>query len=390
MITSEFESLIIKFLSHSADQQELEALEAWIQNPENQVIFKEYVKTNYALVLGANDPDSSHIRKRLLEKLRAQQRKENKSSGFPFFLKYAAILVLALGLFYFLGQEFLNSSNTIAIVPKREAITLELDNGEVVLIPENGTSNITNAKGRIIGLQQGEQLSYDHTSVEKELHYNTLNVPFGRRFNLTLSDGTKVFLNAGSSIRYPTEFIPGKKRQVFLKGEAYFDVSHNDNPFEVWLNPLTVEVYGTQFNVSNYPEDSDAEIVLLKGSVGLTSVDNQDTQAKQDQIVLLKPGFKGAFNKADKLIRTQKVDTNLFTSWMNGDMVFRNTSFENIVKKLERQYNVTIVNNNTALAKEHFNATIATKDEAIEQVLSYFNTLHEIHYSVVDNKIVIN
>ena len=390
MISSEFENLIIKFLSHSATEKELEELEVWIQDTDHQIVFKAYVKTHYALVLGANDPDPSHIRQRLLEKLRNDQKMEDQKMGFPFFLKYAAIIVLALGLFYFIGQEVLYSPNKTAIIPKREAITLELDNGEVVVIPDNGTSSITNAKGRVIGIQKGEQLSHDNISAEKELHYHTLKVPFGRRFNLTLSDGTKVFLNAGSSMRYPTEFLPGKKRQVFLKGEAYFDVTHNDNPFEVSVNPLRVKVYGTRFNVSNYPEDTETEIVLLKGSVGLATEDGQDNRNKQDKTVVLQPGFKGAFNKTDKLIRTQKVDANLFTSWMKGDMVFRNTSFENILKKLERQYNVTIVNNNTTLANEHFNATIATKDEAIEQVLSYFNTIHEIQYSIVDNKIVIN
>ena len=387
MISSEIENLIVKFLSRSASHKELEVLEAWIQIPENEVIFKEYVKVNYALVLGVNDPDPSVIRKRLLERIKGEQKKENERGGFRHFLKYAAMVIVALGLFYFAAQEFLNSVNRIAVVPKQEAITLELDTGEIISIPEIGSSNITNAKGKVIGQQQGEQLSYDQLPSQREVHYNTLKVPFGRRFNLTLSDGTKVFLNAGSSMRYPTEFLPGKKRQVFLKGEAYFDVIHNDNPFEVAIDPIIVKVFGTQFNVSNYPEDKDTEIVLLKGSVGLTAANKK---AEQHQTVLLEPGYKGAFNKLDKKIRTQKVDTNLFTSWINGDMVFRNTSFANILKKLERQYNVTIVNHNTSLAVEHFNATITTKDETIEQVLGYFNTLHKIDYSIIDNKIVIN
>lgn len=383
MITSEFENLIVKFLSNSATEQELDELEAWIQDPGNQILFKEYVKVNYALVLGVNDPDSAGIRKRLLEKVRTRDKKDVRLA---LFLKYAAMVVLALGCCYYLGQDLLHSSNAIAVVPKQEPITLELDTGEVVVISENGTSSITNANGKVIGHQQAKQLYYDQLTSEGELHYNTLKVPFGKRFNLVLSDGTKVVLNAGSSIRYPTEFLAGKKRQVFLKGEAYFDVTHTENPFEVSIDPITIQVFGTQFNVSNYTEDKDAEIVLLKGSVGLAV----DDIAKPDQTVVLKPGYKGAYNKTEGVISTQMVDTDLFTSWINGDMVFRDTPFENILKKLERQYNVTIVNHNKGLAKEHFNATITTKDEPIEQVLSYFNTLHEINYNIIDNQIVIN
>src|SRR5690606_23938211 len=124
MISSEFENLIIKFLSHSATEKELEELEVWIQDTDHQIVFKAYVKTHYALVLGANDPDPSHIRQRLLEKLRNDQKMEDQKMGFPFFLKYAAIIILALGLFYFIGQEVLYSPNKTAIIPKREAITL--------------------------------------------------------------------------------------------------------------------------------------------------------------------------------------------------------------------------------------------------------------------------
>lgn len=386
MISEKFENLIVKFLCGAITQKELEELEQWMAEEENQRIFQEYVRVNYALILGANDPDSSVIRAKLLEKIHGNQKPHSKRYTFALFLKYAALVILTLGLCYFLERELTNPSNTTAIVPEREAITLELETGEVVVIPENGSTRITTSNGTIIGRQQGQQLTYDQKPPGNQLQYNTLHVPFGRRFNLTLSDGTKVFLNAGSSLRYPREFLPGRSREVSLEGEAYFDVTHHQMPFEVLSTPVKVRVYGTQFNVSNYQEDPDTEVVLLKGSVGLSASQNNE----ENQMVVLKPGYKGAFNKSEHLIHTQRVDTTLFTSWIRGDMVFRNTSFENILKKLERQYNVTIVNNNTSLAKEHFNAIIATKDESIEQVLSYFKTLHDIQYSIDENKIVIN
>lgn len=390
MISSEFENLIVKFLSYSATQQELETLEKWIRLPENEAVFKQYVKSDYALTLGVNDPDSGAIRGRLLKKIKREGKKDNKNSGFSFFLRYAAIVVIVLGLCYFSWKEYSGFSKATAVIPKQQAVTLELDNGDLIPIPQSGSAKIINTKGKVIGRQQGEQLSYDKLTSEKKLYYNTLIVPFGRRFNLVLSDGTKVFLNAGSSIRYPTEFLPGKKRQVLLTGEAYFDVISNESPFEVSVDQITIKVYGTQFNVSDYKEDKNTEIVLVEGSVELTTDNKKPGKNRDVQTVLLEPGFKGNFNKTDHSISTEKVDTSLFTAWLDGVMVFKDTSFESILKKLERQYNVTIVNNNTALAGEHFNATIATKNETIEQVLGYFNTLHEIDFNIIDNKIVIN
>lgn len=387
MVSSEIENLIIKFFTHSATLPDLDKLESWIQDPANQVIFKDYVRTHFAITLGMNDPDLNKISKKLIQQIRQDKKISPRKKTFSL-LKYAAIIILSMGLGYYLQQGFLRPAEKKAIVPGQTAITLQLDNGQVKVISENGSSSITDAKGKIVGVQQGKKLIYDKNRAERELLHNTLKVPYGRRFNLVLSDGTEVFLNAGSSIKYPVHFLPGQKRQVFLEGEAFFDVAHDrENPFLVNVNEIKVEVYGTQFNISNYPEDNDTEVVLLKGSVGLTTT---GTGTEQNGPILLKPGFKGAFDKTEKVIDTQKVNPSMYTSWMTGDMVFRDTPFENIVQKLERQYNVTIVNNNEKLAKERFNATIETQDETIEQVMGYFNKIYQIEYTIVENKIIIN
>src|SRR5690606_21946747 len=164
MISEKFENLIVKFLCGAITQKELEELEQWMAEEENQRIFQEYVRVNYALILGANDPDSSVIRAKLLEKIHGNQKPHSKRYTFALFLKYAALVILTLGLCYFLERELTNPSNTTAIVPEREAITLELETGEVVVIPENGSTRITTSNGTIIGRQQGQQLTYDQKS----------------------------------------------------------------------------------------------------------------------------------------------------------------------------------------------------------------------------------
>jgi len=158
---------------------------------------------------------------------------------------------------------------------------------------------------------------------------------------------------------------------VFLNGEAYFDIAKDEeHPFIVNAQELNIQVVGTQFNVVAYPENQETDVVLIEGSVGLSE---GNTTEEGHVVTYLKPGFKGSFDKEQKTINTSKVNTLLYTSWMDGNIVFRNESFKNIIKRLERQYNATIIINNESLSNETFNATIEVERETLEDVLYYFN-----------------
>ncbi|QTD39157.1 DUF4974 domain-containing protein [Polaribacter batillariae] len=208
--------------------------------------------------------------------------------------------------------------------------------------------------------------------------YNTLNVPYGKTFELRLSDGTVVHLNAGSSITYPVEFIEGKNRQVSITGEAYVNVTKDSlHPFIVSLNDLNVRVLGTQFNVSAYPEDNVSEIVLVEGSVAMYG---KKEKFNKEASVLLEPGFKGRFNKQNHGITKNKVITSTYTSWVNGKLVFRNMTFENILKKLERHYNVNIVNKNKTLSQKKFNANFGK--EPLANVLNELKKYYGVQYGM--------
>ena len=209
-------------------------------------------------------------------------------------------------------------------------------------------------------------------------------MPYGKQFEIQLSDGTKVHLNAGTSLKYPVKFVDGKTRQVFLEGEAFFDVtSDKKHPFIVNAEALNVEVFGTEFNVSSYPEDSTTEVVLIEGSVALY---NENETLKEG--VTIVPGTKGSHDKNDQSISVEKVNIELYTQWMKGSLIFRNSSFETISKKLERHYNMKIINTNEQLDKEIFNASF--KEEPIDIILSYFKNSYDIKYRIEDNTIYIN
>lgn len=295
----------------------------------------------------------------------------------------ASILVLvSIGIFYKNG--FFNPKKD-SIINNSNEITLQLENGDIQVISSNTKSPIADAKGNVIGNQNGNKIVYDTETTLEKLVYNTIKIPYGKRFELQLSDGTVVHLNSGTTLKYPVKFIANENRQVFLDGEAFFDVAKDKTqPFIVNADNLNVRVLGTHFNVSNYPEDKLTDVVLVEGSVGLYTV-NEKFNAEKNTV--LKPGFKGSFSKSDNQIKTKAVITDNYTAWINGGLTFRDMTFKDISKKLERHYNVTIVNQNAKLSEEKFNASFG--DEPIEKVLSYFNEIHGIHYTQKNNEVLI-
>ncbi|TDP03993.1 FecR family protein [Flavobacterium sp. 245] len=306
-------------------------------------------------------------------------------SNYRKYISIAASVIVLLGIGFFYKQSLSTKSAAKEFDFKSNDIVLQLENGDIQVISEKNSSIVKDAKGNIVGNQNGDKLVYENSSDPERLVYNTIKIPYGKKFRLQLSDGTFVHLNSGTTLKYPIKFIAGENRQVFLDGEAFFDVAKDKkHPFIVNADNLNVRVLGTHFNVSNYPEDALTDVVLVEGSVGMYN-SNEEFDAFKNTI--LKPGFKGSFNKENAKISTKPVITDIYTSWINGGLTFRNMSFKNIITKLERRYNVTIVNKNEKLANEKFNASF--KEESIENVMSYFNDIHGIHYTIKDNQILI-
>lgn len=375
--------LIYKSITNSITPEEKTTLDDWLQSHEknmalyNKIIDKDYIQDKLSIY---NQIETERIYKNLEQKTINGKKKVKEVKFFKIF-KYAAILVIFLGI-GFLYQNGYFSKQQPLIAPN-ENITLQLENGTIKIIKEDGSSEIVDSNGNVVGSQKGAQMVYDSDAKVETLVYNTLTVPYGKRFEILLSDGTNVHLNAGTSLKYPIKFIQGQNRQVYLKGEAYFDVAKDaKHPFIVNSDALNVQVLGTKFNVSSYPEDKETDVVLVEGSVNLYT--EKDTNSN----VLLKPGFMGTFNKDKTTISATPVITSIYTSWIHGEMVFRNMTFDNILKKMERRYNIDILNNNVDLANEKFNASF--KEEPIEKILEYFKLTYDIDYTINDNKIIIN
>lgn len=383
-VNKEFEELIIGYISQSSSINDLKNILKKLKQPKNLSIFRNYIRVNYYSIYIMNQSDTESIIKEVKSRISREESKIKRSHYFKNALKYAAIFCLIFGLGYYSNNNFVPNNEIQKIIPKADDVLLYSDTDEIILKKGHNKSDGKKIISKINLIQKQDQLIYDGDIDLKELVYHTLKVPYGKRFNIILSDRTKVFLNSGSILKYPIKFLPNQKREVFLEGEAFFDVTENKNELLVVnSNAIKVEVYGTKFNVRNYSEDFNCDIVLVRGSVGINN-------SEVSELTMLKPGFKGTVDKENFNTTILKVNTKIYTSWIDGEVIFRNETFSQILKKLERLYNVTIINNKNESLDELFNAAINVENENIEQVLDYFNKIYNIEYQTFNNKIIIN
>ncbi len=357
-----------------------------LEDSPNDEVFEVYAKINYSLNYTMTDYNSNKVKEELLKKIRKDE-KRKKFFKYKNYLKYAAILIIALSVSFYTYNVLNLKKPTNEIVNvdehKSDEIILKLDNGETRIIKSNQNNTLKNSLGLVYGVQKKETLQYDSTNVVNELVYNELIIPYGKRFNLVLSDGTKIELNAGSYIKYPVQFIEGLSRKVFLKGEAYFDVAHNDNDkFIVNADNLDIEVLGTEFNVSFYPEDDKIETVLVEGSVLINNTNIENNK------FLLKPGHIASYNREFGEMAIIKMDTTFYTAWRYGAVGFKSKSFKDILKKLERHFDQELVNYYKYLDEQIYTASFYD-GETLEEILSYFNEETQFKYIKNNNQIII-
>ena len=357
----------------------------WLEKPENEQLFYDFLKTNYTTDYIMGNFDTEATKKHLLAKI-----KEHKRSAyvrkFRTKLSYVAsgLVAIVIG-FMFWTKNY--QEETPQLVIEDKDITLELGNGDVKIIKEDGTFELTNTEGKVTLKQTGNQLTYNDDLTSGELVYNQLNVPYGKQITIKLSDGTLVHMNAGSSLKYPVEFISEEEeRKVFLDGEAFFEVASDESaPFLVQTDQINVQVLGTQFNVSSYSDDASTEVVLVEGSVELL----KNTTEKDNELMVLTPGYMGALKQGiNEKIYVEKVNTHHYTSWTKGELLFRRSTLQDMFKTLERHYNITILNTNKDWENVLFNASF--KKEPIEIILSYFDEVIGMDYSIKNNMVIIN
>ena len=380
--------LIDKYLNDSINGLEMERLKVWLEKEKNQKKFKTILESHYLINLGIQEVDLDREYSLLMDKLEGKSTSGSRS-GFVWF-KRAAIFIGLLGLGYMIQRTTAGSDK---MEVNGNTIMIKQENGNAQIIKEDGSVEIVDNKGRIIGKQNGTQLDY-RNSVAAEadnlsndiLTYNELVVPYGKKMKLILSDSTVVHINSGTSLKYPVKFLENKDRKVFLEGEAFFEVAKsNTAPFIVNTDKIDIRVLGTKFDVSAYRDDEHVSTVLMEGSVEI-STSGRSTIGEEKY--LLEPGQIGSWNKSMDNIKIAETDVNEYTSWINGEIIFRIRPFPEILKVLERHYNVSITNNYRLLDSQQFFAKFDT--ESIEQVLTYFQNSTPFQYTRNGDRIEID
>ncbi len=225
-----------------------------------------------------------------------------------------------------------------------------------------------------IAILAGSYFAFYRPSPEKISYIKTV-VPKGKKEKVILADGTRVWLNSESTLRYPVKM--GRKiRKVFLTGEAFFDVTKNKKkPFVVVANNFSVRVLGTAFDVNAYPDNNSIQTVLVRGKVSI-HVTNDNSSGSLNAI--LEPGERAIYERSSNKIGVQEVDTKQFTSWMKGRLVFKKTPLTEVVKRLNRWYNVNICIHDDSIKSYLY--TVSFKKETLQQALSILQKMTPIVY----------
>ncbi len=375
------ENIIVKYFSRSASARELEQLAMWLNKEENKTHFKDYVKLNYYIDYNVLDFELIQEKKKILRRAKV---KRTGISGIRYssIYKYAAVLVVFLAI----GYYFLTSKNLVDDIPiivnndiktGTDKATLTLDDGTDIILEKGQFYTDNNLTS------DGESLVYKALA-KMNPAYNYLTIPRGGQYLLKLSDGTQVWLNSESKLKYPVSFLDGQARQVeLIYGEAYFDVSpsteHKGAAFRVINASQNVEVLGTEFNIKAYSDEANIYTILVEGKIAVSN-------ANVNQI--LKPGEQFNLNISNRETSVNQVDVYRETSWRKGIFSFRHKPLKEIMKVLSRWYDMDVIFLNKALENEKFIGTLS-KDQDIEIILSAIKNTNIINTYEINNKTVI-
>jgi transmembrane sensor len=280
-------------------------------------------------------------------------------------------------------QPLIAAVNPVKILPGSNKAFLTTSNGVIIMLNNVKNGKLTAADVSVNKVKDG-MLVYDHASgsdvaaTDGNPVYNTITTPRGGQYQVVLADGTKVWLNSASSLKYPAVFN-GHERKVELSGEAYFEVVKNAaKPFSVTVNGINVQDLGTHFNIRGYTDEQSVKTTLLEGSVKLVSQNHQ---------TLLKPGEQGALNLSQTAFEIKEVDTEDAVAWKNGLFAFNNEDIHSIMNSISRWYDVDVIFPPNFKGK-NFGGTIS-RFKDVSEVLNALELTGSIHFKVEGRRITV-
>lgn len=334
-VNDHIDDLIIQLLCGELDGAELAELRTWIaSSPENEKYFLQKQEVWFSAV------DT------------AQWQKYNKEEAFKDFQRRVA------------QAEDVEEKSMVQHAPWRKWLSY----AAVIIVVVAMT---------FWGYHRGEH------HVKNSFADIQVEAPYGSRTKALLPDGTVVWLNSGSKLSYSQGYGLGD-RKVSIKGEGYFEVKHNEKlPFSVNSQTIRVNVLGTKFNFRDYPDDTEAEVVLEKGSVKL------DNLLKRSKSQMMVPGQKVVLDKKTGQMTTESCDASGASQWAEGIIAFKDATLSEIAKRIERSYNVKVLLSGKDIGKYRFNGDFVRQEQSLQEVLETLSATGKLHYKQQGKTVVI-
>lgn len=378
---------------------------AWIKRGENQKLWEGFILDNPGIAKNVNTAKKIVLSLRFdvknlseeeiydsykpIESFYNKYHDRNRKLRVKDLLRYAAILVLVFSIgaaipFIYFTQRIKEFTEIPALTSGFSDAKLILSGGKEILLKKKQTDIEFTSSGNQIKIDRDSIINYP-----AEANSNTMAqviVPYGNHTNLLLSDGTKVWLNAGSKLIFPQKFS-GKTRKVFLKGEAYFDVAKDKaSAFIVKTDRIDVTVHGTQFNMRDNDSENELEVVLVEGVV---SIKENNIMNLLSQEIKLRPNQKATYNKVDnKTLVESDIDVSGYTSWKDGLLRFEKESILNVFNRLSRYYNVRFVTESSVELNKKISGKLDLK-ESLEDVMKVVSDAAPIVYKIDGDKVIV-
>lgn len=306
------------------------------------------------------------------------------------------ILVVGIGAFFYVQQkaeqrplsEQAPQRFNNDLLPGSDKAILTLANGKQIIL--DSTNGNVAKEGGVAVINLAGQLSYESAAGDQPtaIGYHTVATPRGGQYQLVLSDGTRVWLNAASSLRFPTAFA-GNKRIVELTGEGYFEVAHKRNmPFHVKVGEMDVQVLGTHFNINSYADEGAIRTTLLEGSVKVTVPNTQLTPGRyrEADIRILKPGEQAIHSSGSRLKVDHKADLESAMAWKNGRFSFQNADLETIMRQMARWYDVEVVYEEKITDRYTVNVS---RDVPVSQLFKFIEMSGGVDITIEGKKVIV-
>lgn len=395
-MTLDFEQLLTRFLEGTLSPEEVPLFLESGKEPANQDVLRRVLmeKLQGKAYTGLSAPANiNQLFEQMLDrsKMLTSEAKLIPLSRYHQYRRWgsvaAAVVLITAGAAFFRIQQHARKAAAPApvaavkqiVTPGGNKAILTLSNGTTILLDSAANGMLARQGSTSVMKLSNGQLSYQGNggAAAGEILYNTMSTPRGGQYQVTLPDGTRVWLNASSSISYPTAF-PGKERKVAVKGEAYFEVAQNvQQPFKVVVNGVAVDVLGTHFNVNGYGDEAATRITLLEGSVkiskGLTSA-------------MLKPGQQALVAENDHIQFNNGVDVEEAIAWKNGLFWFNGVDLPGIMRQLSRWYDIE-VEYEGVIPPRHFTGHVF-RDLSLTEVLKILELSH-VHFRLEGRKLIV-